>query len=45
MYYVIIIQEDQMAKLECHSYDEAVKVKQSFINYGKCQSVTIEKKA
>jgi hypothetical protein len=30
--------------LSCETYAEALEVKRSFINYGKCQEVTIEVK-
>jgi hypothetical protein len=42
MYNVIIVQDNETATLKCSSYNEALQVKQAFINYGKCESVTIE---
>lgn len=40
-YTVLITQDDEEARLECDTLEEAILVHQSFINYGKCQSVTI----
>ena len=42
-YTVVIHQDGEVARLECKSWDEALLVRQSFVNYGKCQSVEIEK--
>ncbi len=42
-YDVVIVQNGETARLPCDSYDEAVRVKVSFENYGKCQSITIER--
>jgi hypothetical protein len=42
IYAVVILQDNEHARLECESLEEALRVKQSFINYGKCQSVAIE---
>lgn len=42
MYTVVILQDGEYARLECATWEEAVQVHRSFINYGKCQSVTIE---
>jgi len=39
---VVILQDDDTARLGCSTLEEAERVKQSFINYGKCQNVTIE---
>jgi hypothetical protein len=44
MYQVVIVQDGDTARLDCKTLEEAQKVKRSFINYGKCQSVTIETK-
>lgn len=44
MYTVVITQDNEIARLDCETYEEALEVKRSFINYGKCQSVTIEVK-
>lgn len=41
---VVIVQDGETARLPCASYEEAVRVRQSFVNYGKCQSVEIEHK-
>ena len=41
-YTVVIVQDGDVARLECATWEEAVQVHQSFINYGRCQSVTIE---
>lgn len=41
---VVIVQDGETARLECDSYEEAHRVKVSFENYGKCQSITIERK-
>jgi hypothetical protein len=43
-YEVVIVQDGETARLACASYEEAVQVRQSFINYGKYQSVEIERK-
>lgn len=42
MYTVVILQDGELARLECESLEEAQRVRVSFENYGKCQSVTIE---
>lgn len=42
-YDVVIVQDGETGKLECDTYEEALRVKASFENYGKCQSITIEK--
>lgn len=42
MYQVVIKQDGETAVLHCKSLDEAQSVRRSFVNYGKCQSVTIE---
>jgi hypothetical protein len=45
MSYEVVIQQDgDSARLACESYEEAVQVRQSFINYGRYQSVEIERK-
>ena len=41
MYQVIIKQDGETAYLDCETLEEAQSVHRSFINYGKCQSVTI----
>ena len=41
-YIVVIKQDNEFARLECETFEEAQKVRRSFINYGKCQSVEIE---
>jgi hypothetical protein len=43
-YTVVILQDGGTARLDCASLAEAESVRQSFVNYGKCQSVTIETK-
>jgi len=43
-YTVVIEQDDEQARLDCETYEEAVRVKVSFENYGKCQSIEIETK-
>ena len=43
-YTVVIVQDGKTARLECATYEEAQQVRQSFVNYGKCQSVSIEAK-
>ena len=43
-YTVVILQDGESASLDCATLEEAQQVKQSFINYGKCQSVTVEEK-
>jgi hypothetical protein len=42
MYQVVIIQDGETARLDCETLEEAQMVRRSFVNYGKCQSVTIE---
>jgi hypothetical protein len=45
MTYTVVIQQDgEFARLECETLEEAQLVRQSFVNYGKCQAVTIETK-
>ncbi len=41
-YAVVILQNNEYARLECASLEEAQQVRRSFVNYGKCQEVTIE---
>jgi hypothetical protein len=41
-YTVVILQDNEYARLECNTQEEAEQVKRSFINYGKCQEVEIE---
>lgn len=41
-YYVVILQDNEYARLECATIEEAQLVRQSFVNYGKCQEITIE---
>lgn len=43
-YIVVIKQGDEVAKLECESVEEAKKVYNSFVNYGKYDSLDIENK-
>jgi hypothetical protein len=45
-YNVIIIYNDfpnEKAIIKCESYNDAINVKQAFINYGKCKLVEIER--
>jgi hypothetical protein len=42
MYRVVILQDGEYARLECATLEEAQQVRQSFVNYGKCQDITIE---
>ena len=41
-YTVVISQDGDYARLECATLEEAQQVRRSFVNYGKCQEVTIE---
>ena len=41
-YTVVILQDGGQARLSCSTLEEAQQVRQSFVNYGKCQEVTIE---
>ena len=41
-YTVVILQDGETARLKCETLEEAQQVRQSFINYGKCQEVRIE---
>ena len=43
-YQVVIVQDNDIARLDCDNLEEAKLVQRSFVNYGKCQSVTIEPK-
>ena len=43
MYVVVILQDGEYARLQCDTLEEAQKVRQSFVNYGKCTEVTIER--
>ena len=42
IYTVVILQDNEYARLECATMEEAQRVRQSFVNYGKCQEITIE---
>jgi len=42
MYVVVIKQNNEYARLLCETKEEALNVMRSFVNYGKCQEVTIE---
>ena len=42
MYTVVIVQDGDTARLECETFEEALDVRRSFVNYGKCQEITIE---
>lgn len=42
-YVVVIIQNNDEARLDCDTYEEALSVKRSFENYGKYESITIER--
>lgn len=41
-YTVVILQDNEYARLECATLEEAQRVHQSFVNYGKCQEVKIK---
>ena len=41
-YTVVILQDNEYARLDCANLEEAKQVKQSFVNYGKCQEIIIE---
>lgn len=43
-YYVVIEHQGDTARLECDSLEEAVRVRQSFVNWGGYQSVEIDSK-
>ena len=43
-YSVVITQDGERARLPCENFEEAQLVRQSFVNYGKYQSVVIEAK-
>jgi len=43
-WFVVIQQDDDQAVLECDTVDEAILLRQSFLNYGKYQSVEIVNK-
>ena len=43
-YTVVIVQDNEYARINCVSLEEAIRVKISFENYGKCQLVEIEMK-
>lgn len=42
-YIVVIIQNNEEARLLCDTFEEAQRVKVSFENYGKCENISIEK--
>lgn len=42
-YTVVILQNGEYARLQCETLEEAQRVQRSFVNYGKCESVQIEK--
>ena len=42
-YVVVILQDNEYARLECDTLEEAQLVQRSFVNYGKCQEVRIAK--
>jgi hypothetical protein len=39
---VVIVQDGETARLKCATLEEAQQIRQSFVNYGKCQEITIE---
>jgi hypothetical protein len=41
-YTVVILQDNEYARLDCTTLEEAQDIKRSFVNYGKCQEVKIE---
>lgn len=41
-YIVVIMQDNEVAELECDTLKEAQEVRRSFVNYGKCQEITIK---
>lgn len=41
-YTVVILQDNEYARPGCATLEEAQRVQRSFVNYGKCQKVTIE---
>lgn len=41
-YTVMILQDDETARLPCATLEEAQQVRRSFVNYGKYQEVRIE---
>lgn len=41
-YAVVILQDGEYAKIDCKTIEEAQSVRRSFVNYGKCQEVTVE---
>jgi hypothetical protein len=43
IFIVVIIQDNEEARLTCDSWEEAKRVKVSFENYGKCESISIER--
>ena len=43
-YTVVILKDGETARLDCDTLEEAQQVRQSFVNYGKCQEITIEVK-
>ena len=43
-YTVVILQDGATARLNCATLEEAQQVRQSFVNYGKYQEITIEVK-
>jgi hypothetical protein len=43
VYIVLILQNNEEARLICNTLEEAQRVKVSFENYGKCESISIEK--
>ena len=44
MTYIVVVRKDgEEAHLACDSLEEAKSVRQSFINYGKCEDVYIIK--
>jgi hypothetical protein len=44
-YAVIIVQDGQEARLTCDTLEEALQVRRSFENYGRCQEIRIEKES
>jgi hypothetical protein len=44
IYFVIVEQDGDTARLECKTLEEAQMVYKSFLNYGKCSDVRIEVK-
>ena len=41
-YILVVKQDDEYARLDCDTLEQAQCLHRAFVNYGKCQEITIE---